>query len=415
MGENIIINKSNNEKSDKARGERSRIAIFQYKSPLGTYTRNLIFSLAEAGYIVEVFFDHSCLYDNLVEIESLKTKKNIVFYEFEQNCTLFLFDIRRIWRGLVRKLFNKYSPLKEATLKNSKEIIKKHVSDYLCFIGIEKKGIIWAGKLSETTGIPFFYYSLELYVEDHPGYNVYNQDRKQEIYYHQRAKATIVQDDLRANVLYKYNRIEKQDRILLPVSIKGKSSTIKSDYLRKKYRLPKEIKILLYFGNIGEFRNCSLIANIAEQMNGYVVIFHGYGENDYLEELAKRKNVIVSSDLVSEDQIKNVISSADIGLTLYCNTFSNDRLTAFSSEKVALCLQFGIPIIAMNNESYEALFGKFKCGEMVDNINEFPEAVNKITSNIEEYKHLANIAYNEFYDHDKNIKVLLKYLERLKV
>ena len=422
MRENILRN-FKGASSERLGGSRRRIAIFQYKLDLSSYTKELILRLAGDGYTVEVFTANKYFYNNQAALERLKGESNIVIHNIETKAQFFLFKFLRIVRLIVfaiikrvpvmRKVCKqKYRVVGDEYYKCSEKLIEEHKLDYLCFIGIEKKGLVWAGKLSEATGIPFIYYSLELYLEGHPRYNEFKRDREQEIFYHQRARATIIQDELRANVLFKCNRIKQQDKILFPISVSGKPHKVNSNYLREKYRLPRETKILLYFGGIEKTRDCSLIANVLERsMNGFVVIFHGPGKRDYLEELAKKKNVIVSSKLVPDEQIGDIILSADIGLALYPNTNSNYRLTAFSSERVALYLRYGIPIITMNNESYRKLFSKYRCGEMIDTYDELPKAADKIMTNVKAYKNLANMAYEEFYNFDKNVKVIINYLE----
>ncbi len=82
-----------------------------------------------------------------------------------------------------------------------------------------------------------------------------------------------------------------------------------------------------------------------------MLVLHGFGEQTYLAHLQSITNidrVIFSFDLVAEEEILNVISSVTIGMALYENTNSNDRLAAFSSVKVAYYMQCGFPGIAFD-------------------------------------------------------------------
>ena len=86
-----------------------------------------------------------------------------------------------------------------------------------------------------------------------------------------------------------------------------------------------------------------------------MLVLHGYGNQTYLaylQSIADMDRVVFSFDFVPEDKIIDVISSATIGLALYPNTSSNDRLAAFSSVKVAYYLQCGVPVIAFDSESF---------------------------------------------------------------
>jgi hypothetical protein len=57
----------------------------------------------------------------------------------------------------------------------------------------------------------------------------------------------------------------------------------------------------------------------------------------------------------------------------------------------------------MRNESFEKLFNEFKCGEMIDELNDIPRIVLKISNNYENYSLEAKNAYSRFYDFNKNV------------
>lgn len=392
---------------------RNRIAIFQYDFAIQSYTKNLIISLAEAGYKVDLFTTYDSTWRNLVDVREFNNK-NIETYiqgDYPLRAIRVAFKAINIFRNSISRNKHLIDPI---ALNNSKRIIKKNLSEYLCFIGIEKQGLIWAGKISEETNIPYIYYSLELYIEDHPLYHIFEKFRKDEIFYHQKAMATIIQDKRRAETLFKCNKVSDSYSILFPISVKGNTNREKTNYFQDKFGIPSDAKIALYFGMICKRRYSTSLNEIAERLGNNFLVFHGYGEKDYLNTLKKSKNVIISTDLVDEKKKLDVISSAHVGISLYDNTFSNDRLTAFSSEKVALYMQVGLPIISFRNESYEELFSNFKCGEMIESIDEFPAAFNKIIQNYEFYREECFRAFNQYYCFDKNIKSVLEYLDHLK-
>jgi glycosyltransferase involved in cell wall biosynthesis len=116
------------------------------------------------------------------------------------------------------------------------------------------------------------------------------------------------------------------------------------------------------------------------------------------------ERVVFSLDFVGEEKIIDVISSATIGLALYDNMNSNDRLAAFSSVKVAYYLQCGDPIIAFDSESFRELMDTYKCGELISSIDEIPQKAEKILNDYDRYKEQAFMAFREFYDFDKNFR-----------
>ena len=58
---------------------RNRIAIFQYDFAIQSYTKNLIISLAEAGYKVDLFTTYDSTWRNLVDVREFNNK-NIETY-----------------------------------------------------------------------------------------------------------------------------------------------------------------------------------------------------------------------------------------------------------------------------------------------------------------------------------------------
>ncbi|MGC8603008.1 MAG: glycosyltransferase [Desulfomonilaceae bacterium] len=111
-----------------------------------------------------------------------------------------------------------------------------------------------------------------------------------------------------------------------------------------------------------------------------------------------KKNVLLSTSFVEEARIQELISSCHIGLALYDNSVKNDRYTAFSSEKIALYLRSGVPIITFDNECYQSLFSEFKCGVPLKSIKGLSSAVQEIMSNYAAYQEQCLQAYEKYYN-----------------
>ena len=387
-----------------------RIGIFQYDWSMYSFIKVFIIKLAEAGYMVDVFQKDPNTSVVFADTEAFKVHSNIRYFTFSNSNTLAQISVRKfmgVLRRVSRKVAqNRISFIDSHILRISKDIIRK--SAYQCFIGIEKKGLIWAGCLAQTSRCPLIYYSLELYCEDHPDIKEYSYLRKEEKRYHRRSLATIIQDKLRAQALLEYNEIANTNVIYFPISVKGAIVKKKSDFFHRKYKLNKAMKVLLYFGLIQNERFSSDLVRMAGHMKGEkILVLHGYGDQAYLTHLrstADRKRVILSLELVPEEQIVDIISSATIGLALYENSSSNDRLAAFSSVKVAYYLQCGVPIIAFYSESFRELVSAYKCGELINSIDEIPKKAEMILQNYDNYVEQACLAFKQFYDYDCNFK-----------
>ncbi len=138
-----------------------------------------------------------------------------------------------------------------------------------------------------------------------------------------------------------------------------------------------------------------------------VLVIHGPGDFSHI---AKSNKIKISNKLLDYKDLHLIISSATIGLAFYDNSWPNTRLTAFSSEKIARYLQAGVPFIAFKNESYISLKNEFDCCELINNVKELNNAIDKIVNNYDSYKDNCYKAYLKYYNIEHSIKPLLNYV-----
>lgn len=394
----------------------NRIGIFQYDWPMYGFIKEFVIKLAQAGYFVDVFQKDPDVIIDFANLEQFAQYDNVRYFNFKTSSTLRCKIVRRFQRLLARFSTNyarnprRY--IDSNILRRATTLVME--SKYQCLIGIEKKGLLWAGILSQILGCPLLYYSLELYIEDHPrlaaalATKEYSYLRQLEKRYHQLCDATIIQHELRAKALQQFNEIRPTKWIYMPISVKGDIVEKKSRYFHRNYNISEAKRVLLYFGLIQDERYSAALVRIASHLkNDIVLVLHGYGDKTYvadLKSIAPVDRVIFSIDMVDEERIMDVISSATIGLALYENTNSNDRLAAFSSVKVAYYMQCGVPVIAFDSESFSELMNAYKCGEIINSIEEIPEAVERILKDYSNYRTQAFMAFERFYRFDKNFE-----------
>lgn len=377
---NLFLNKRKNDIN------LPRVGVYSYGWALNIHIVNMINAFVERGFSVDLFLKSSIL------------KREKYLKLINNQCRIIDFSIAKNF------LCNSHPK----SIEQAPLIRKIQKMNFDLFVGIEKGGIIWADMCRGDKNIPTVYYSLELYVEDHPLYGVSpiitKEIRDLEKYAHSRSVATIIQDKSRYEVLKEFNEVENQ-MILLPVSIKGSVHKQKTNYLQNKLNILDSCKIILSFGIISEARKSFEIADIMKNNDSFKTVFHGFfGKKSEKKMTGKYvgSNVFFSTDLVDEENIDELISSAYIGLVIYSNDYSNDRLTALSSEKIARYAKCGIPVITMKNESYEFVFSECKFGEMVESIDEIPEKIKVISEEYEKYREKAFEAFELFYNYEKN-------------
>jgi glycosyltransferase involved in cell wall biosynthesis len=392
---------------------RKRIGIFQYEWPLQIHTTNLAIKLAESGFQVDVYL-YQCN-SAFINMSALTDHSGVNVYLFKRSFMERVVD--RLVRDARRLLHLEYchpDRIAQVARQHLEHVAGNGKYDY--FIGIEKRGLVWAGMLAESLGTPYLYYSLELHTDEHltlKGKPDFVAIRRLEKEYHGRAAGTIVQDEWRARVLLDSNDIGETDVIYLPVSVTGPRVEKKGRYLHEKLGIDFTKKIVLYFGQVCKGRGATELMECAQRFgDDLVLVLHGPILPDVPMGSDYGGNVFFSQEIIDSVDIPEMVSSAHIGIALYGDANINDRLTAFSSEKIAFYMQSGLPIIANTNESYELLMRHHRCGELVDRIDQVPEAAGRILADYEQYRAAAFAAYEHFYSFDTNVHQLIEYLSR---
>lgn len=321
------------------------------------------------------------------------------------------FFVEKIWRYLHRRLGDRLtavSPLLRWISKREADSRRHQL-----YIGIEKKGLIVAGWVSSQLSKPSIYYSLELYIGGHPAEKSFCDLWREELYYHRLTAATIIQDRMRAAALLVANGLPTTARcLLLPVGVRRARFSQKRDWLRARFSIPAGVFIILYLGVIAETRHCQYVADMAAHLgDDYAMVFHGPLEGDPPK--LRTRNVFLSTELVKADELEAVVASADIGIALYDNKILNDRLTAFSSQKVAMYLRAGLPFVARRNESYAALAQEYACCELIEEFSELPEAIRRIRVCYDDYATNAREAFERYYCLDKTLPPVVESLARI--
>ena len=392
-----------------------RVAVFQYQWPLQIHTANFVEALAAKGYHVDLFIKR-CRTD-LVDLSRIERVASIRLINLNGRDLSGQKTLYQRVQGLCERLIKKYSytPIILPAVIAASRYLRKEKFDF--FIGVEKMGMIWACFLSKVTGTPFVYYSLELYDEGHPEYAArpdFPALRRLEKKAHQRAAATIIQDRPRKEHLFRTNGLNGGKAIFMPVSVPGPAFEHKKDSFRAKWGIPSELPVVLYLGIMEESRHCLDMARAAQIYGDkFRIVFHGYGNPDLIEKIrsAGGDALTLSTELVPEDRLPDVVGSADIGLAFYRSDCANNLLTAFSSEKVALYCRAGVPFISFDTPSYRELVKNIPCCVLIREISEMPQAIETIMSNYATYRANALEAFRRYYQFETNIERVIGELE----
>jgi len=381
------------------------VSIFIYDRGLQVHHYNLVKGFADRGDTVFIFTYN--VTEDFFPSSNFKFK-NVYLYNlynpqsFNNRIQRKIIKLFKIFKNVFHlKIYNDYTNFIsiKAIVKTIK--IVKGIDEITLVIGCEKKGLIWAGKVFEGSKTKLIYYSLELYEDGHYSFlhdRSFPIVRIQEIFYHQKCAATIIQDQDRCNFLYKINKIESQPTFYLPVSVSENISYLELNYLQKKINVFNK-KIILYFGKIDDERKVSDIGICFSKIitNRFVLVLNGFGQVSYIAKLREISDKIFHLNPSPYKYIDSIIHDAYIGLVLYDYKSKNEELTVYASEKLAYYLKHKKPIIAFHNIQYEKFFSNYKCGVAIKNVNELKGAIQTIEKNYNFYQVEAHRAFKEIY------------------
>jgi glycosyltransferase involved in cell wall biosynthesis len=417
---------------------RRRVAIFQAHWRLHSNVVYMALLLSKEGYAVDVFL-HDVAESGLES--ELKTAGRVCVYRISDQDKLDLWSSRleeqntqsfwqaaglwhvtrfalRAGRFIRRRIVRHWEEAELAAHRINRRTLRgMRWKKYSAIIAVDKGGIAWAGPLiEERKRVPTIYYSLELYTRDHlicrkP---YWARLKALEERYYPRCRATIIQDAARAEVLFQDNRISKMSVAYVPISRMGSVIRERSNWLRTQFYLPQDIKIILVYGEISEGRLSLQLSELAQSFPpNWRLVFHGPGSETIrrrIAEIDKLGRVLVSSVVVPTKEEPNVVASADVSLVLYGETNKNDVLTGFSSEKLALSLQCGIPIIAFNYPTYSHIKAE-GCGALINGIDEIPTAIAKSLDAYTSYRERAFAVFERYYRYESNFAAVQNLLK----
>lgn len=385
------------------RTHNRRVSIFFPYGLLETVpcVRNTAVLLARNGYEVDIF--------------TIKDERYPQPCFSEAQIRVFTLSLKR-----VRGRFSGISNFASFTLWTAQQCRDKR---YKCIIGVaqEPLGLVAATFASRLFGIPLVYYSIELYLLDdiRGRFRRLNARLRKSLerWCNRRASFTIIQDDERARLLAAANGIPISQIITVPNSPLGSAARQDSDYLREKFQIPKERKIILHAGGLGDWTMSLELAEATRTWpEDWVLIFHtretqnGDAYLDKVRAAADNSRVLFSLQPVPYAQLDALVGSADIGIALYRDIGENVSQIGLSSGKLAQYLKCGLPVVTTGFPSLRRIIEGYRCGICVSDPQEVEQAVIKIMECYGTYSANSVVCYNELFSLEKHFD---KVLERL--
>lgn len=300
----------------------------------------------------------------------------------------------------------------------ARNCIGKNIST---FVGIDPSGLVCATILGSMMRRPWIYFSLEIPVLSDPE-SMYRRYKPYEVWASRRAALIIIQDEGRANVMAEENGIPMEKFAYLPNSPLGPAFVQKTSFLRDRLKISAEKKIILYSGSHGRSMYTRELAEVAQSFpEDWQMVFHFRWNHPAIRahfgNLLDSDKIVISTKPVPYDELRSLVSSADVGVALYNQPNSpNTVFLGKSSGKLNQYLQCGLPVVTNRFPGWAEWLPKYCSGITVEHPKEVIGAVRTIFNDLSSYsqgsiKHFENElrfepAFNSLLEQLRNLKMV---------
>lgn len=302
-------------------------------------------------------------------------------------------------------------------LKSMAVLLRKKID---CVIGGDAWGNVIALKLRRIYSCPHVFFALEypqIVTTDHTKLSKVETLENQAL---QNADFIITHDNFHKQFI-RDNFGINDDRFLLLANASYTPEYRKhSSFLHDKFNLPSDTCAVLHSGGFGKWFRCLELAKAStEWPDNMKLVFHigrkpsGCKEFDVVYNQPGYENINFSLTALSNNQLDEMISSADVGIALYSVEALGYRaeLMGLAAGKIGNYLKCGLPVIATRMSSLKYI-EDYGCGILIADESEIATAVATITAAKEVYSANAFRCYRELWHPDN---YLPKIHEKLKL
>lgn len=392
-----------------------RIAIFMALGTLETVSslRDSIKLMAEHGYMVDVYLPGNPVYPK-PQFESLMIS---VFADHSAIFSQGSIALPKWTCGRGLKLYSwivhKFYGHTWRNVIFKRRLKERHAqTKYTCLIGIDQEAISDTAEYAKYLKVPFVYWSLELRFADQCTTEQQRHLKEKDIYYSRLAAFSIVQDQWRKKALVTENRLDEHNVMIVPNAPMGKALHNKKNFMREKWSIPPEKKIILCAGSLAPWMMSRELVEAANQWpDEYLLVMHSRRRLDkwaskYEKEivrLADHKKVVFSFDPLAADEYHQMLCSADVGIAFYSAESQhspsgidmNMKIMGLSSGKISDYLQHGLPIVVNEMIGPKDLVSDYQCGVCVEDAKDIAHALSSICESYIYFSDNACKCFNE--------------------
>ena len=294
--------------------------------------------------------------------------------------------------------------------------LKYRRKKYDFVIGFDQRGLMSAAIFGIINKVPYIYHSLEIVSINDKKSLLFRIYKYIEIIINKFALLTITQDDIRAELLCKKNKLSRDKIHVVYNSSIGEIVKEKHTWLKDKLNIPKDKTIVLCVGSlIEEHMVKDLVMSALNWPTPFVLVLHGWFSNSGLESeirdisVSNPKRIYISDQLLPIDQKYKVFQSTDIGLAFYKPINNNFLYVGYAAGKIFEFMKCGVPIIVNDLPGMKELVEDNHCG-VVSSSNEIGNSLETVFNN---YNYYSSNCFKTFPQYDfakKYNKVLDKII-----
>ncbi len=268
--------------------------------------------------------------------------------------------------------------------------------NYQWLVGFDPGGLNRAGLLSLIWKTPYVYHSLELYEEDWGG-------KKTERWFSENALMVLTQDEKRADILARLNRIDRGRVHVAYNSALGRPTPEKKDYFHRALAIPPDRKVVLATGTLLPIHCIDDIVNAAPDWpEACALVLHGWIPDRQFERVLReriatlKERVFLSTAILDQDHKNDIFQSADVGLVFFRPEGVNYKYAAGSSGKLYDFMRSGVPIIGNDIPGMRALVADNGCGVVVNDAAEIAARLPALLNRKDDYRPNCLKAFQQY-------------------
>jgi len=285
--------------------------------------------------------------------------------------------------------------------------IKKSINKkYKFLIAVGVRALFIVGVYSFFTKNKYAYFSLELYIKKEMGAIKRYVFKALECFFNRRAVFSIIQDNQRKKILQRENGVDSNNILVFPNSYLLFSSESHERSILNRYNISKDKKVILYGGSIFArwAMTNELIKDVKNWPDEWVLLLHSRAKLTEIRKYLKidwknlDKKIIFSEKPLNDYEYENLAKACRIGVALYNSGVSeNIKYVGYSSGKIAQYLKCAKPVIINNLPLLNEMVVNFRCGIVINEINDIKKAIIKIDRDYDNFSKNALKAYNEIF------------------